>query len=51
MKSHLRDSLKLDTSDALMQVSLCKIEAKNLDWRVVFDLWRNMKNHRVLNMD
>jgi hypothetical protein len=33
IKSHLRTSLKLDTLDALMRVSLCGIELKNVDWR------------------
>ena len=32
VKSHLQASLKLDTLDALMQISLCKIELENLYW-------------------
>ena len=34
----LQASLKLDTLDALMCVSLCGIEVKNINWRAIFEL-------------
>ena len=49
--SHLRDSLKLDTLNGLMRVSLCKIEVGNLDWREVSAIWHNMKNLRTLSLN
>jgi hypothetical protein len=38
IKNHLWASLKLNTLDALMQISLCGIEIKNKDWRVISEL-------------
>ena len=50
-KSHLQPLSKLDTLDALMQVSLCGIKLENIDSRVVFKLWRNTRNQRILSLD
>ena len=51
IKSHLRVSLKLDTFDALMQVSLSGMELENMDQRIVFELWCNIRNQRFFNLD
>ena len=51
IKSHFRVSLKLDSLDALMRVSLCRIELENMNWRAVLELQDNMRNRRVLSLD
>ncbi len=43
IKSQLRASLKLESLNAMMQMSLCVIEFKNMDWKVMFELWGNMR--------
>ncbi len=50
-KSHLQGSLKWDTLNALMRVSLCNIEMDNMDWRTIFEAWRNMTNYRILILE
>jgi hypothetical protein len=35
-KSHLQGSLKVDTLNTLMRVSICNIEMDNMDWRTNF---------------
>jgi hypothetical protein len=50
-KSHLQGSLKLDTLNALMRVSLCNIEMDNMDWRMIFEVWQNMTNYRILILE
>jgi type IV secretory pathway TrbL component len=42
IKSQLRASLKLESLNAMMQMSLCVIELENMDWKVMFELWCNM---------
>jgi hypothetical protein len=41
----------IENLDALMRVSLCRIEAENMDCRAVIELCRNLRNHRVLSLD
>jgi hypothetical protein len=53
IKNHLWASLKLDTLDALMKVSLYNIRMDNMDWNAIF--WGvgnvNIKNFRILTLE
>ncbi len=50
IKSQLWTSLKLESLNAMMQMSLCMIELENMDWKVIFELWCNMRKWKSLNL-
>ena len=50
-KSDLCNKLNLKTLDALMHVSLYGVEVYAMDWATVFNIWRNMRNRRILTLD
>ena len=51
VKSTLRSRLRLNTLDALMCVSLCGLGANEINWQVVLQEWRNMRDRRILVLD
>ena len=40
VKSDRKSRLKLETSDALMRVSLCSLPMETMDWTRIFDTWK-----------
>jgi hypothetical protein len=46
-KNHLWASLKLDTLNALMKVSLYNIKMDNMDWSAIFEVWGNVKHQNL----
>jgi hypothetical protein len=42
--------LKLESLNAMMQMSVYVIELENMDWKVMFELWCNMRKWKILNL-
>jgi hypothetical protein len=47
IKNHLWASLKLDTLDALMKVTLYNIKMDTMDWNAIFEMWGNAKHQNL----
>jgi hypothetical protein len=47
IKNQLWASLKLDTLDALMKVSLYNIKMDNMDWNAIFEVWGTWKHQNL----
>jgi hypothetical protein len=50
IKDIQKSRLGLDTLDALMRISLNGPELYNVDWNVVYGLWRYTKSRRLLDL-
>jgi hypothetical protein len=50
IKDIRKSRLGLDTLDALMRISLNGPELSNVDWNVVYGLWRDTKSRRLLDL-
>ena len=51
MKSDHKSRLKLETSDAFMQASLCRLPMENVDWARMFDTWESTENRMALPLE
>ena len=54
LKNITHKMLNLTTLDALMWVSLCRLQGyamDSMDWATIFNIWRNMRNLRILMLD
>ena len=51
IKSYFASFIEVGHLDASMRVSLCGTKLENMDWRAIFELWRNLKNQRIFNPD
>ena len=51
VNSALRSRLLLNTLGALMRVSLYGLGANEIDWQVVLQEWRNMRDRPILVLD
>ena len=51
MKSVCKSQLKLETLDALIQVSLGGLPMENMDWAKIFDTSKSTKNRRALPLE
>ena len=51
MKSDHRSRLKLETSDALMWVSLCGLPMEIMDGASIFETWKSTKKQRALPLE
>ena len=50
IKDIRKSKLGLDTLDALMRISLNGPELSVVDWNVVYEVWRDTKSRRVLEV-
>jgi len=50
IKDIRKAKLGLDTLDALMRISLNGSGLSNVDWNVVYGLWRDTKSRRLLDL-
>jgi hypothetical protein len=53
LKNDFQSCLKLKTLDVLVQMrmSLGAIEVENMDWKTIFDILRNNKDHQIVKLD
>ena len=50
IKDIKKSRLGLDTLDALMKISLNGPKLSNVDWNIVYEIWRDTKSSRVLKL-
>ena len=50
IKSYLHSSLKLVKLEALMHIVHANIPIENINWNVVFILWKNLRDHRIYHL-
>ena len=50
IKDIKKSRLGLDTLDALMRISLKGPELSNVDWNIVYAIWRDTQSRRVLEL-
>ena len=50
IKDVRRTKLSLATLDALMRVSLTRLDSSMVEWNIVYEIWKDVKERRILNI-